>query len=85
MTTTTHVDAGVFDTARITRAMVGTALTAVLAVLFGLSVMVELSNTPDVAPRADKPVLAFQTGAEASSPSAGHAGQPPVEAQPAVF
>ena len=62
MTARFKADASVFDLARKThatrRAMASTALTAVLAVVYSLSGMVQVSNRLEGAPRADTPVLA---------------------------
>ena len=62
MTARFKADASVFDPARKThatrRAMASTVVTAVLAVVFSLAVMVEESNTREGAPLADTPVLA---------------------------
>jgi hypothetical protein len=86
MTASSQADAGVFKPARTPhtarRAVVSTALTAVLAVVFGLSVMVEVSNTPDGTPSVDAPVLAVNA---ASTPAAGLAGEPQPEGPAAAF
>ncbi len=71
MTTRSKADAGVFTSARLSRAVARTAITAVLAVVFGLSVMVELSNAPEAAPSADAPVVAHA----ASTAMAGLSGE----------
>jgi hypothetical protein len=58
MTASCNADADRFASARLSRAVTRTAVTAVLAVVFGLSVMVEVSNTPEAATGADTPVVA---------------------------
>ncbi len=76
MTASSKADAGVFSPARLTRAVTRTAVTAVLAVVFGLSVMVEVSNTPDLTPSIEAPVVAVHA---ASTPAAGLSGEPQTE------
>ena len=51
--------------------MASTAVTAVLAVVFGLSVMVEVSNTLKAAPPTAKPVLGVAVAVHAASTPAG--------------
>jgi hypothetical protein len=82
MTARSKADAGVFTPAHLTRAMTGTALTAVLAVVFGVSVMVELANTAGPAPRADTPVVARHA---ASTPAPGLSAEPRPEGTAAAF
>ncbi len=86
MTASSQADAGVLNPARKThaarRAMASTAVTAVLAVVFGLSVMIEVSNTPDGSPRVDTPVVAVQA---ASRPGTGQPGEPMPEGAAAAF
>ena len=72
MTATSKTDAGVFTSARLSRALARTAITAALAVVFGLSVMVEVSNAPEAAPSTDGPVVAAQA---ASKEVAGLSGK----------
>lgn len=86
MTASSQADAGFLNPARKThaarRAVASTTITAVLAVVFGLSVMIEVSNTPDRAPRADTPVVAVQA---ASRPATGQPGEPMPEGAAAAF
>jgi len=63
MTASSKADAGVFTPARLTRVVTGPAVTAVLAVVFGLSVLGEVPNTPHLAPSVDTPVPAAATPA----------------------
>lgn len=72
MTASSPADAGVFTSARLGRAVARTAITAALAVVFGLSVMVEVSNTPELAPATDLPVVAVYA---ASTPTDGLPGR----------
>lgn len=76
MTASSQADAGVVTPARqahaVRRAVTNTALTAVLAVVFGLSVMVEVSNAPELAPATDLPVVAVYA---ASTPTADLPGR----------
>ena len=102
MTARFKPDASVFDPARKThatrRAMASTALTAVLAVVFSLSGMVQVSNTLEGAPLADTPVLAvlavmvaaMAVGAgaalhAASTPAGRLPGEPTPEGSAAAF
>ncbi len=73
MTASSKADAGVFTSTRLGRAVARTAITAVLAVVFGLSVMVEVSNTPEGSPPAATPVVAVYA---ASTPAARQPGEP---------
>lgn len=65
MTDLIQAAAGSFGPAPCGRAIAGTVLTAVLALVFGLSVMVELSNAPDLALLAGAPALAATTASAA--------------------
>ena len=65
MTASHKAAAGVFDPARVSRAVACTALTAVLAVVFGLSVMVEVSNAQGGVPQADGAAVLSHTAAAA--------------------
>jgi hypothetical protein len=76
MTASSQADAGVFTSARLSRAVARTAITAVLAVVFGLSVMVEVSNAPEAPSSADAPVVPAQA---ASTVMAGLSGAPQAE------
>lgn len=82
MAASSQADAGVFTSTRLSRAVASTTITAVLAVVFGLSVMIEVSNTPVGAPRADTPVVAVQA---ASRPATGQPGEPMPEGAAAAF
>lgn len=62
--------AGVSKTVRIGRAMTCTALTAVLAVVFGLSLLVEVSNGAGSVPPADAPVVTAQAASDAAASDA---------------
>ncbi|MBL8350179.1 MAG: hypothetical protein JNL87_07665 [Burkholderiaceae bacterium] len=68
MTDLIQAAAGTFGPARCSRAIAGTVLTAVLALVFGLSVMVELSNAPDLATPAAAPALAATTASADPAP-----------------
>ena len=90
MTARSKADAGVFDPARKThatrRAVASTAVTAVLAVVFGLSVMVEVSNTLEGAPPTGKPVLGVAVAVHAASTPAGRLpGEPQPEGSAGAF
>ena len=102
MTARFKADASVFDPARKThatrRAMASTALTAVLAVVYSLSGMVQVSNRLEGAPLADTPVLAvlavmvaaMAVGAgaalhAASTPAGRLPGEPTPEGSAAAF
>ena len=99
MTARFKADASVFDPARKThatrRAMASTALTAVLAVVYSLSGMVQVSNRLEGAPLADTPVLAVMAvGAVGAGAAALHAaltpagrlpGEPTPEGSAAAF
>ncbi len=86
MTTSSQADAGVFTPARqahaVRRAVTRTALTAVLAVVFGLSVMVEVSNTPEAPPAIDLPAVAVYA---ASTPTGDLHGRVLPEGATAAF
>lgn len=86
MTASSHADDGVVTPTRqahaVRRAVTSTALTAVLAVVFGLSVMVEVSNTLEAAPATDLPVVAVHA---ASTPTDGLPGRVLVEGAAAAF
>ena len=92
MTARSKADAGVFDPARKThatrRAVASTAVTAVLAVVFGLSVMVEVSNTLEGAPPTGKPVLGVAVAVAvhaASTPAGRLPGEPQPEGSAGAF
>lgn len=86
MRASSQADAGVFKPARKThptlRALASTAITALLAVVFGLSVMVEVSNAPEWAPATDTPVVAVYA---ASTPAARQPGEPLHEGSATAF
>jgi anti-sigma-K factor RskA len=85
MTASSKADAGVFTSTRLGRAVARTAITAVLAVVFGLSVMVEVSNTPEGSPPAATPVVAVYAVYAASTPAARQPGEPLPEGSAAAF
>ena len=92
MTARSKADAGVFDPARKThatrRVVASAAVTAVLAVVFGLSVMVEVSNTLEGAPPAGKPVLGVAVAVAvhaASTPAGRLPGEPQPEGSAGAF
>jgi hypothetical protein len=85
MTTFIQTTAGASSLNRQNRAVTITAVTAALALMFGLLVLAEMPGAADLAPMAVLPAVASLTAPDTSVPAARFSADQAAEELPATF